>query len=51
MTAYRCTECARPIGRMVDAKGLPDAFLCPHTSRPALAVEPGREALIHEGAS
>jgi hypothetical protein len=35
MTNYQCSECLRPIGLMVDEKGKPEIFLCPHTGRPA----------------
>jgi len=46
MNTYVCTECRRPMGRMVDRDGQPDMFLCPHTRRPALAVQPGREVRV-----
>lgn len=38
---FRCSECRKPIGLMVDPKGKPELFKCPHSGRVASAIEKG----------
>lgn len=38
VTLYRCSECGRAIGRIVDDKGQPTLFKCPRTGTAAQAV-------------
>ncbi|QSM01195.1 hypothetical protein SEA_NANOSMITE_103 [Mycobacterium phage Nanosmite] len=35
VTMYKCSECRRPVGRMVDRHGNPELFKCPNTGRVA----------------
>lgn len=35
---YKCSECFRPVGAMLDAKGKPELFKCPHSGRVAQAI-------------
>lgn len=39
MNRYRCSSCRRDVGRIVDAKGNPTSFLCPHSRQIAHAEE------------
>lgn len=35
---YRCSVCHKPVGPMLDKKGQPEPFRCPHAGRVATAV-------------
>jgi DNA-directed RNA polymerase subunit RPC12/RpoP len=38
---YRCSACHKPVGPMLDKKGQPEPFRCPHSGRIAEAVPDG----------
>ena len=48
--SYKCSECGRPIGLLLDRDNRPTTYYCPHAKRHARAQEPiYREALHRNG--